>query len=642
MVAGKVVLIGATAIELGDQLSVPRHTILPGPIVQALGFESLVQGRALQRFAALPILAFTLLIVLVAGPLFRVHSWRRGLAAYLASAAAIFLLALGVQSQMPLTIDIVPPVVALGLSFITALASRVDRQDLILLAQGLRIRRRDALMRMVVENSFDGIVTCDENGHIETCNTTATKIFGFDARDIVGQPVSTLIPSLSLKSSDSWRQALDKYRGGPTRVRGLHGSGRAIPVDLVLNELTLQKRPILVAQVRDLTEQEKAESVADLARNRLNDAIQRIPDGLALFDSADNLILCNQIYSDLLLSCGVTIRTGMAYADIIEQLLSADNLSLSDDERNKWLNKRLAYHADPDGSVMLALADGRHIRVSERRTSEGGTVLLYSDVTADKRREANLESARLEAEAANRTKSEFLANMSHELRTPLNAVIGFSEILKGEVLGPLGNETYKGYAGDIFNAGNHLLDVINDILDVSRIEAGEYEIQEEDLDLGKIFDTCLRLIEPQAKKADLTIKCDLPRPAPLLRADERAVKQTLLNLLSNAVKFTPQGGSVTAQVRVRDDGGLEISVKDTGIGIAEEDIPKALSVFGQVDSKLARQFEGTGLGLPLVKSYAELHGGTLIMESLINVGTTVTVDFPADRVQAPLQPQGTA
>ncbi|MGH6948730.1 MAG: ATP-binding protein [Kiloniellales bacterium] len=246
----------------------------------------------------------------------------------------------------------------------------------------------------------------------------------------------------------------------------------------------------------------------------------------------------------------------------------------------------------------------------------------------------NLRMAHDHAQSANRAKSEFLATMSHELRTPLNAIIGFSEIMCCETLGPMGNSQYGEYAKDINESGQHLLALINDILDLSKVESGLDELNEESIDLGKLVPSVVRLIHQRAQKESVTLRLDIPNELPALRADQRKVKQVLVNLMSNAVKFTNAGGEVVLKVRADSAQGYRFQVIDTGIGIAPEDIAKAMAQFGQVHSGLTREYEGTGLGLPLAKSLVELHGGTLRLESELGVGTTVTVSFPADRIGA--------
>jgi signal transduction histidine kinase len=242
------------------------------------------------------------------------------------------------------------------------------------------------------------------------------------------------------------------------------------------------------------------------------------------------------------------------------------------------------------------------------------------------------ETAQQKAEAANLAKSAFLATMSHELRTPLNAVIGFSEMMRKAVFGRLGDARYEGYADAIFSSGSHLLDIINDVLDLSKAESGKLELDESVFDLRDAVQSVLRLTDGHVHGADLTRTVYVPDDLPLLRGDERKTRQMLLNLLGNAVKFTPPGGSISLFVDYDPARGVAVSVADTGIGIAAEDLDRVLEPFEQADSSLARKHEGTGLGLALVRAMIELHGGALTLRSTLGAGTEVTIAFPAERL----------
>ena len=256
---------------------------------------------------------------------------------------------------------------------------------------------------------------------------------------------------------------------------------------------------------------------------------------------------------------------------------------------------------------------------------------LHEEIRKHEITERELKCAKEDSESASRAKSDFLANMSHELRTPLNAIIGFSEMMVSETFGPLGSPKYGSYVRDIHSSGRHLLDLVGDILDLSKIESGKDEPEETLIDVPRLLGAVVPLVKGRASEGKVKLGTDVPDGLPRLRADSRKLKQILVNLLSNGIKFTEPGGTVRLSARVRDDDGMTFQVVDTGIGMAERDIPTAFSQFGQVENKLSRNHEGTGIGLPLTRALVEQHGGTLLLASEVGAGTTVTVDFPAER-----------
>ncbi len=304
---------------------------------------------------------------------------------------------------------------------------------------------------------------------------------------------------------------------------------------------------------------------------------------------------------------------------------------------------RFALTGEPFYWIMAAVAVGIHLYfvflVKELQTN----VLSMLDYRAAKeslireleQAKAASDDARRKAEAANLAKSKFLANMSHELRTPLNAILGFSEVMKGEMLGPMQNETYKGYAADIHGSGQHLLKLINEVLDLSRIEAGRYELREEAVDLEAVAAEARRLLKLNAEAKAIVVREHFRAGTPRIWADQRAVHQICLNLLANALKFTPAEGTVVLHTGLTRQGEPFLAVADTGPGIPEEEIPQVLASFGQGSLALEMNQGGTGLGLPIVKGLVELHGGRFDLRSKLGKGTEAVVIFPASRIMKP-------
>jgi len=411
----------------------------------------------------------------------------------------------------------------------------------------------------------------------------------------------------------------------------------------------------IIGVALDVTEERHAQARAQAAENRLRDAIESVSEAFVLWDRQGRLLMCNRNYRNVFSLEPKLLKPGAARAEV--NRFAA--LAIKQD------------HPAPDGARGVReaeLMDGRWIQISERRTAEGGLVMTAADITAIKNQEEarrlneeqlqhavtglersqeqlaelarKYEMEKVKAEGANKAKSEFLANMSHELRTPLNAINGFSEIMMNEMFGVLGDARYKGYCLDIHNSGQHLLALINDILDMSKIEAGKMNLKFEPMHLEDVAEDAVRLIRNRAEAAGLKLAIDFPQ-LPEIEADYRAVKQVLLNLLSNAIKFTPRAGSVTVRAEMRRDPlgeRIRVSVTDTGIGIAKEDLARLARPFEQVESQLSKTTQGTGLGLALTKSLIEMHDGALDMASTPGEGTTVSFTLPVRQSQSQTQP----
>jgi signal transduction histidine kinase len=320
-------------------------------------------------------------------------------------------------------------------------------------------------------------------------------------------------------------------------------------------------------------------------------------------------------------------------ADAVESL--RDGISLYDPGGRLILsNAAQRQQRDPGHAEIAQGPDGRWLQIRESRTASGNRVRVETDITDLMQHEAALRRAKDEAETANRAKSEFLAMMSHELRTPLNAIIGFSEVMHDGLFGPM-PPRYQEYLKDINDSGQHLLQIISDILDMSKLDAGKATLSESLCDVALTIKRCQRLMAHRAESGRVLIEAQLPGDLPGVWADELKLRQIIINLLSNAVKFTRAGGRVAISARdlgpSEASGGLVIEIADNGIGMAAESIPLALAPFRQIDNRLDRKYQGTGLGLPLSNGLVDLHGGVLDIKSQVHLGTTVTIRLPAAR-----------
>jgi signal transduction histidine kinase len=397
---------------------------------------------------------------------------------------------------------------------------------------------------------------------------------------------------------------------------------------ILLNSMT-----VMQDSIRTMMEREKAR--AESAETRLAQAIETTREGVILVGPDGRVLLANKSVKDFFPSIADRDLTGIDFGEA--SMLAQANI-LGDEPLPTPQDLGMGRKARSLGHAERQLKDGRWIRSEGTRTSDGGFVFFISDFTAIKNREEDSHRAQKAAEAASAAKSRFLTNMSHELRTPLNAIIGFSEIIAAGLFRPVGNARYSEYATDILRSGRHLLDVINSVLEISRSEAGKQNLNAETLDIRYLLRDSSRMIAEQCQAAHLTFALEDSDEPVMVYGEKAKLRQIFLNLLSNAIKFTDAGGSVRVAIEAWGDQVL-VTVADTGIGMTAEEVQIALTPFGQVDTRLERKYEGTGLGLPLARSLVELHGGTLKVESEMGAGTKVRVKLPrvpAIEAQAPV------
>ena len=486
-----------------------------------------------------------------------------------------------------------------------------------------------ALMSIVNASDHDMIGLVGPDGTIRVANDCIAKVFGRPLAGIVGRKLTDFVPA----EDRAFRQAI---------LDEVLSSGKVVHAESLWGDLTFDAHyapavgsdggAIGVALfARDITVRKKAET----SLRKLTRAIEQAPVSVVVTDTEGFIEYVNPHF---------TAATGYSADEVVGRNSSLFKSGYTSREAYQSMWRTIAAGEVWQGEFHNKRKDGRLIW---ERTSiapvrdDKGTVTHYvavkEDITERKRAEVELLAAKERAEAASIAKSQFMSTISHELRTPLNAIIGFSEVMRDAAFGPLGDQRYQRFAGSINEAGAHLLKLINDIIDLANAEAGHFEIAETIVDPRVEVLAAAQAITEAATAAHLALILDVPEHLPLLYADERAIRQIAGNLLENAVKFTPAGGRITVQAALEDSGLFKITVADTGVGIPPDKLAVVLQPFSQLDGSLSRRHEGTGLGLPLARTMAEMHGGHLEIESTVGVGTVVTMRFPRDRVLLPGQ-----
>jgi PAS domain S-box-containing protein len=499
------------------------------------------------------------------------------------------------------------------------------------------LREWNVPFRALLDAAPDGIVVCDAQGVLVLVNGEAERMFGYGRDELVGQSIDLLIPEhvrprhhhhLSSYTSEPRTRPM----GSSLDLRARRKDGVEFPVEISLSPFEAEVGLLIIAGIRDVTDRRQLEREKRRATAYLLSAMEAVQEAFLLFDENDRVMMVNSAARELLGPVGDAPISGRTFEDLLRASIAAGVDDLGGESAESWYARRLAYHQNPSGVLDLRTRNGRSIRITERRTADHGTVTMVADISDDVQRADDLRRARVQAEAASEAKSEFLSSMSHELRTPLNAILGFAQLLERDRKQPL-SERQLERLSHVLRGGEHLLRLIDDVLDLSRIESGRLLVSSEPVEIAAVLAEVIHTLEPMASRARIQLVPPVvPSQTPPVIADRTRLAQVLMNLGSNAIKY----GKVDGHVAFRTEPGsrsVRITVIDNGIGIPDDKRDRIFDPFQRAGQE-AGPIEGTGIGLTISRRLAELMRGSVGFRSQLGEGSEFWIELPAHLDQA--------